>query len=264
VEELYNLDEDIGETRNLAREHPEILERLRGLMDDIARDPDDPAPGNSVTVALVGDSTVTDTAGWGKAFASRFGPRVKTLNFAVGGRSAKSFFDEGRLPAVLESKPDYVLIQFGHNGQPGKGPNRETDPATSYRKFLRIYVNRARAIGAVPILISSVVRRDFNENGKIKTRLAPGEAVGTKGVYTPLSAWAEATRATAANMKVPFIDLHSASRKLHNRMGEKASMSFNPKEGDITHFNEKGAAAIADLIVVELARADKDLAAYLK
>ena len=43
-----------------------------------------------VNVVLVGDSTVTDTAGWGKAFAARLAPGVQCTNKARGGASAKA------------------------------------------------------------------------------------------------------------------------------------------------------------------------------
>jgi len=117
---------------------------------------------NQLVIALVGDSTVTSRAGWGKAFADRFDNRVKLINFAVGGRSSKSFYNENRLPDVLASKPDYVFIQFGHNDQPGKGPDRETDPSSTFRDYLRLYVKEFQSIGAKPILLSSVTRRTFD------------------------------------------------------------------------------------------------------
>ncbi len=202
-----------------------------------------------VVVALIGDSTVTDAAGWGKAFAGRFNDRVKVLNFSVGGRSSKSWYDEKRLPKVLEAKPEYALIQFGHNGQPGKGPARETDPATTYRDYLKIYINAFREIGATPILVSSVTRRSFGEDGKIQSSLEP---------------WAKAAGEVAAETKVPFLNLHSASVAYHNRIGPEESMTLNLKEGDRTHFNKKGAEAITDLIVSELAKTCPHLARYLK
>jgi pectinesterase len=200
-------------------------------------------------IALIGDSTVTDTSGWGKALADRFNSEVKVLNFAVGGRSSRSWHDEKRLPPVLAESPDYVLIQFGHNDQPGKGPDRETDPATSYRDYLRLYVDEFRKAGAKPVILSSVVRRIFDENGQIKSTLGP---------------WAEAAKAAAAERNVPFIDLHTASLDLHNRMGPEASMTFNLAEGDTSHVNRKGAEAIADLIVAGLRDVAPELAGYLK
>jgi len=207
------------------------------------------AQEKAVTIALVGDSTVTDQAGWGKAFAGRFKDHVKVLNFAVGGRSSKSWYNEKRLPKVLEAKPDYVLIQFGHNDQPGKGSERETDPATTYRDYLRLYVSEFRKSGAKPIILSSVTRRTFDKDGKITSTLTP---------------WAEASHAVAEELKVPFIDLHTASIALHNQIGAEASMAFNPKKEDITHFNQKGAEAIADLIVKQLRAVVGDLGGSLR
>ena len=192
---------------------------------------------DSITIALIGDSTVTDKAGWGKAFADRFKSGVVVLNFSAGGRSAKSWYDENRLPVVLKEKPDYVLIQFGHNGQPGKGPHRETDPATSYRDYLKLYVAEFRKIGTKPIIVSPVTRRRFDEKGRITSTLTP---------------WARAARIVAGEVRVPFVDLHSASIDYHNKAGLDESMTFNPREGDRTHFNRKGAEVISGLIWKEI------------
>ncbi len=200
-------------------------------------------------IALIGDSTVTDRSGWGQAFAGRFDRGVHVLNFAVGGRSSKSWYDENRLPNVLDANPDYVLIQFGHNGQPGKGPARETDPATTYRDYLRLYVQEFSKIGAKPIIVSSVTRRRFNKNNRI---------------VSSLTAWAEAAKAVAHELDVPFVDLHTASIHYHNKIGPDASMAFNPKTGDLTHYNRIGAEAIADLIVEALKVVAKDLCVHLK
>src|SRR5215472_9657896 len=79
----------------------------------------------SIKIALVGDSTVNDEGGWGPGFRASFdAARVQVLNFALNGRSSKSFRNEKRWEPVLAAKPDYILIQFGHNDAPGKGPDR--------------------------------------------------------------------------------------------------------------------------------------------
>lgn len=205
-------------------------------------------------IALIGDSTVTDTAGWGKAFAARFGDKVVVKNFAAGGRSSKSWLAEGRMEAVLKAKPDYALIQFGHNGQPGKGPERETDPETTYREHLQIYIRKLTEIGASPILVSSVTRRDFNSEGKISTR---------NGRTLSLLPWATAAREVAADAGIPFVDLYHRSVDFHNQTGKETSNTFSPKQGDITHFNEAGATAIANLVVDELRRINSPLVPLL-
>lgn len=195
------------------------------------------AQERNLVIALIGDSTVTEKSGWGGAFAARVGDSAKVINFAVNGRSSKSWYDEHRLPTVASVKPDYVLIQFGHNDQPGKGMQHESDPASSYRDNLKKYVNEFRKIGAKPILISPVTRRTFDEKGKIESTLLP---------------WAQAAQTVAQEMKVPFIDLHALSMAYHNAVGPEASMDFNRKKGDLTHFSPKGAQVIADLILEEL------------
>lgn len=205
--------------------------------------------GDVVRVALIGDSTVTAQSGWGMAFESRFNSKVKVFNFAVNGRSSKSWYDENRLPEVLATLPEYVLIQFGHNDLPGKGPRRETDPATSYRQYLELYVKEVKGIGATPVIISPVSHRRFTGKGKVKQTM---------------TAWAEAARGVAEETGVPFIDLYRASREYYNMIGPEASMTFNPRKGDTTHCNLKGAEVIADLIVKEIRLAPMDLALYLK
>src|SRR5262245_60447057 len=109
-----------------------------------------------VRIVLAGDSTVTDGSGWGLGFGKALNDNVDLLNLSRGGRSSKSFRDEGSWQKVLDAKPNYVLIQFGHNDMPGKGPERETDAKTTFRENLARYVDEARAIGATPILVTSL------------------------------------------------------------------------------------------------------------
>ena len=120
-----------------------------------------------------------------------------------------------------------------------------------------------RAIGAVPILVSSVTRRDFTEEGKIRME-PPADGQYGKGVTRPLKPWAEAAKAVAVETNSPFIDLYTASVAWHNRLGETASWQFSPKEDDITHFNEFGAEAVANLVVEGLRKAEPELAKQLK
>src|SRR5450631_1594075 len=112
------------------------------------------AAGPTVKVVLVGDSTVNDEGGWGPGFRASFGPGIQVVNLALNGRSSKSFRDEGAwapvLAQLMPEKPNFVLIQFGHNDVPGKGPQRATDPATTYRANMERFVEEVRAAGATP------------------------------------------------------------------------------------------------------------------
>lgn len=204
-------------------------------------------------VSLAGDSTVTDKAGWGAAFAKLLSPDAECLNFAGGGQSSKSFRDSGNWKKVIDSKPAFVLIQFGHNDMPGKGPKRETDPATTYRENLSRFIDEARAIGAQPILVTSLTRRIFDKD-KIRGELKP---------------WADGAKIVAGEKKVPLVDLFTQSVELHNKLGPTESDTFNPpgKDGkltDHTHLNEHGAEAIARIIAEELRKVAPDCAKLLK
>lgn len=98
-----------------------------------------------VRIALIGDSTVASydkppadrptLTGWGQVFGEFFDDSVEISNFALSGRSSKSFLREGHWPKPLAAKPDYVFIQFGHNDEPGKG-DRSTDPTGDYQELL--------------------------------------------------------------------------------------------------------------------------------
>src|SRR2546422_251908 len=99
----------------------------------------------AMKILLVGDSTVNDEGGWGVGFHAALWPDIDVVNLARNGRSSKSFRDEGAWAKALAEKPNYVLIQFGHNDCPGKGPERETDPATMYRANMIRYVDEALA-----------------------------------------------------------------------------------------------------------------------
>ena len=204
-------------------------------------------------IALAGDSTVTDKAGWGAAFAKLLGPNAECLNFAAGGQSSKSFRDTGNWKKVLDSKPAYILIQFGHNDMPGKGPKRETDPATTFPQNLTRFIEEARAIGAKPILVTSLARRVFDKD-KIRGELKP---------------WADAATKVATEKQVPLVDLFTRSVNLHNKLGIAESDTFNPpgkdaKTTDHTHLNAHGAQVIAAIIAEELHKEAPDLAKLLK
>ena len=89
----------------------------------------EPTAAKPPQIVLVGDSTVTDRIGWGSGFRRFVTDGATVTNAAQNGRSSKSFIAEGLWAKALALKGDYYLIQFGHNDEPGKGPDRETDPA---------------------------------------------------------------------------------------------------------------------------------------
>lgn len=233
----------------------------------IAADAASPA---STDVVLVGDSTVASKSGWGDAFAELLAPGVTCLNLGRGGRSSKSFRDEGHWQKALAAKPKWILIQFGHNDMPGKGPARETDAKTTFRENLVRYVNEARAAGARPVLVTSLTRRNFNDEGKIDP-LNLVTATDDKGGRQRdfLNDYVTAARAVAKAQGVPLIDLSARSIAQLNELGPQASVVFdakskNPAVPDKTHLSSKGAAETAKLVADEVRKNVPELAKLLK
>lgn len=167
-------------------------------------------------IVLVGDSTVQVNSGWGGQFcATHLLASVSCVNLSRGGRSSFSFRAEGSWQLALNEmrtagyEKTYVLIQFGHNDMPGK-PGRSTELASEYPIFIRQYVIEARTAGAIPVLVTPLVRRSFKE-GKIKNDLAP---------------WAEAVRQVARDENVPLLDLNAASASAIEEMGAVAALGL--------------------------------------
>jgi pectinesterase len=220
-----------------------MLSGTAGLKAESAELPATP----KVRIVLVGDSTVTDTNGWGAGFKSFVTDRAECINTAANGRSSRSFIREGRWTNALALKGDYYLIQFGHNDEPGKG-DRTTDPQTTYREFMTRYVDDCRAMGAHPILVTSLTRRQFGADGKIHSSLIP---------------YVDVVKALAAEKQVPLIDLHARSLELCEQMGRENCLSFSPLKNtnqvDNTHLNAAGSVIFGRLVVEDLARVAPEL-----
>lgn len=190
----------------------------------------DPAPAptkiRASKIILIGDSTVAVQGGWGSSFcAEHVTSFAACVNLARGGRSSGSYIAEGSWEVALNEARTpgfvntWVLIQFGHNDQPGK-PGRSTDLATEFPANLKRYVTETRAAGAQPILVTPLTRRQFKD-GKVQNTLIP---------------WAEAATRVAKEMKVPLIDLNARSSKAVEAMGSAVANSFAPRpaSADVT------------------------------
>ena len=209
------------------------------------------SPPKAIRFALVGDSTVAHDQGWGNAFLDRLTGDVSGINHGHNGTSSKSFRALGDWDKVLAGHPSHILIQFGHNDIPGKGPERETDPATSYRENLVRYITEARAAGAQPILVTSLVRRTFNGDTLVDL----------------LSDYATAARAVATEQQVPLIDLHARSKALVEQLGAEGCAIFSPPDTkgkrDLTHLSAVGGQVFAGLVIEELLSVMPLLAPYV-
>jgi len=216
-------------------------------------------PEKQVTIFTIGDSTMSNKPivkdsperGWGQMFGDFFDSRYVVVdNHARNGRSSLSFRNQGLWDKVLSKiKPgDYVFIQFGHNDNKPES-DRHTDPGTTYKEQLRKYVLESREKGATPVLFTSIVRRNFDSDGKL---------TNTHGEYI------QAVRDLAKEMKVLLIDHNHLSEKAVQDLGsegskkiymwiEKGSNKFMPKGlEDNTHLCIYGATVMAKLVLEEV------------
>jgi len=205
-------------------------------------------------VYLAGDSTVMTYApvhfpkqGWGGRIADLFTTGVTFSNRALGGRSSKSFVDEGHLASILRViKPgDYLFIQFGHNDD-HRDLRLHTDPFTSYKNYLAMYVDLSRQYGATPVLVTPMGRRRYDSSGRFLNDFADRCA---------------AIKELAAEKNVPLIDLNAKSIGFYNSIGVQATSdvflylapnqypSYPSGISDYTHFQEYGAGQLARLVV---------------
>jgi len=220
---------------------------------------------HAITVYLAGDSTVTDQrrepwAAWGQMLPRFFKAGVAIANHAESGESLKSFIGEKRLEKLLETirAGDYLFIQFAHNDQkPGAS---HVDAFTTYQEYLKFYIDEARRKGALPVLVTSMHRRNFDDAKKI---------VNTLGDY------AEAVRQLARQENVPMIDLNAMSKTLFETLGPEETLkafvhfpagTFPGQDAELkddTHFTPYGAYELARCIVAGIEENKLGIAKYL-
>ena len=214
--------------------------------------------GGPVKIVLVGDSTVATGGGWGPGFCKMMTPNVTCVDVALNGRSSKSFLDEGAWTKALALRGEYYLIQFGHNDQKADAA-RHTDAGGSFRTYLEKYVADVRAMGAVPVLVTSLSRRTYKD-GK---------------VVEDLHDYAAATKAVGEQEGITVVDLNALSTALLNGMTQaeadqydatghedaKAENSGPAKDVklDRTHLNALGQAVFGRMVADELARGQVEL-----
>ena len=166
---------------------------------------------------------------------------------AKGGRSTRTFFQEGRWRALYNDlKPgDLVLIQFGHNDAAVDKTERYVNEE-GYKEFLRLYVYQTREKGATPILLTPVARNYPWENDHLQN---------VHGNYPA------AVKEVAAEMNVMLIDLNQLSMDYFSAKGKDyvsgnyfmnlpaATYEAYPEgQNDNTHFQPEGAKAVAQLV----------------
>ncbi len=226
------------------------------------------------TIYLIGDSTVADYSleenyqtkrfplvGWGQMFQPFFqkdslklvknilgnAKQVKIDDRAKGGRSTRTFFQEGRWAEVYKSlqKGDVVMMQFGHNDASVEKTERYVD-IQGYKEFLRLFINQTREKGATPIVMTPVARNYPWKDGKL---------TNVHGEYP------QAAKDVAKELNVKLIDLNELSMAFFTTKGQdfvtkNYFMTFEAGlyeaypngQTDKTHFQVAGGKKVAKLV----------------
>ncbi|NCU04267.1 MAG: rhamnogalacturonan acetylesterase [Chitinophagaceae bacterium] len=219
------------------------------------------------TIFLAGNSTVVDQsrepwAAWGQMIPRFFAPgKVAVANYAESGEALNSFLSARRLEKILSlmKAGDYLFIEFGHNDMKQKGPG--IGPFTSYKKLLKQYIAEVKKKGGIPVLVTSMHRRNFDKDGKI---------------INTLLEYPEAVRQTAKEENVAMIDLNAMSKVLYEAWGPTKSVKAfvhypantfpgqTTKLEDNTHFSTYGAYELAKCIVKSIKEQNLPLAQFLR
>ncbi|KAI0633362.1 carbohydrate esterase family 12 protein [Trametes polyzona] len=210
-------------------------------------------------VYLAGDSTMapngggrgTGTDGWGQYVGQYLDLQV--LNQAIGGRSARSFTDEGRFDTIINSvaKGDFVVIEFGHNdGSAGAVDNGRQDAHSdgyddtevvhdstgkaitihSFNYYITNAVRSLQAKGAIPIVSSQTPDNIWSGN-KIG---APSRFVGYAADV-------------AKNTSAAYVDHFAYVAQAYNALGQTTVNTFYPN--DHTHTSPAGANVVAQAFI---------------
>lgn len=206
-------------------------------------------------IILIGDSTMAPKQesarpemGWGEALPDYLDKNTEVINLAKNGRSTTSFISSGEYDAMIKilQEGDYVVIQYGHNDAKVKDPVRYADAENQYKINLEKIIAGINQKKGKPFLLTSVVRRKFDDKGKL---------TDTHGAYL------KAAKEVAKKHNVTLLDMENATRQLVEKLGSKNSaklflhlpdkVSKNYASGviDDTHFNSFGAHEVAKLFI---------------
>lgn len=216
------------------------------------------------TLFIIGDSTVKNGSGKGEGGLWGWGDfmfqeldtnRITIKNFAIGGRSSRTFITEGRWDNVLKmvKQGDYVIMQFGHNDGGAindnsrargtiKGTGEETEEIDNiltkkheivhtYGWYIRKYISDIKAKGATAIVCSPIPRNDWKD----------GKVLRASGDY---GKWARESSETGGAF---FIDLNELIAASYEKTGEK-EVTSGYFLNEHTHTTRQGAIINASIV----------------
>ena len=217
---------------------------------------------SSFTVHLMGDSTMAEKdlpkageeRGWGMMFQNFLDSEVKVINYAQNGRSTKSFIDLGLWEKVYKAvQPgDYVFIEFGHNDSKADDPARYAPAFGAYQENLRMFVDKVKEKGGIPVLLTPVARRWFKEAGL------------DRNCHTDYPA---AMKAVAEEKNVTLLDVTTKTLDWLDSIGDEASKPYfmiSTGKDDNTHTTPAGARKVTEIVCNLIQEQIPELAKHLQ
>ena len=217
------------------------------------------------TIYIAGDSTaqtynytkVYPQTGWGQVFADYFNDDIIIENRAMGGRSSKSYDNDGRLDRILtEMHPgDYVFIQFGINDGAENKPERYIS-VEDYKKLITDkYIGEVEKRGGTPVLMTANAAAWWDEENNC--------------FMESRKDYADPTREIAEETGCKFIDAWNSMSKNRVLSGyfvcePLESKAYPSGTNDTTHMKAKGAKRVAKLIADAIPENVPELAKYLR
>jgi lysophospholipase L1-like esterase len=208
------------------------------------------------TIFVLGDSTVCDQSrepfnSWGQMLPRFFKPKVAVANHGESGETYRDSIGRRRLDKILSlMKPgDYLFMQFGHNDQKQRGEGM--GPFLNYKMEIKQHIEAVRKHGGIPVIVSPMERRNFQDNGKLRPTLAD---------------YAEGARQAARENHAAFIDLNAMSIPFYEALGkDKAYLAFagTGTNRDGTHHDNYGSYELAKCIVQGIKNNKLGLAKYI-
>lgn len=212
------------------------------------------------TIYIAGDSTAQTykwetyypQTGWGQVFADYASENIIIENRSIGGRSLKSYNNDGRLDRILtEMHPgDYVVVQFGHNDGSEK-PERFISVDDFKILLEEKYINEIVKRGGTPLIFTPTPHFSPDDSGKFAPTILNYSA---------------ASMEIGKKCGVPVLDIQQAIADRWNVLGQEKvknlyfinepleSAQYPEGTDDHTHFKEAGAREVAQVIAKELSK----------
>lgn len=174
-------------------------------------------------------------------------PSVTIENRAIGGRSSRSFIEEGKLKEIepVLCSGDYMLVQFGHNDATVQRPERYV-AAEDFHTYIQQYIDLCRERSVQCILVTPVARRNCDDTDTFKISFDEYRQVMLN---------------MAAQQDLPVLDLGKVSADYLNTIGNEKSkeLYLHTKKGqyegayiegveDNTHLSITGARIYAGMV----------------